>query len=216
MKPATVVHIAAMLGMLTLLPGCVGKLSKEFPERRMFVLDASRDSGTAKAANVFPGTATITPFTSSPGIGGRRFLYRVGEHEMEADFYNEYHSPSDEAVADATARWLDASGVFGGGVRFEGSEQSARWVLEGHIRSFYIDAREKREPVATLVMQFRLLDRESKPVPSEVVFSLEVLQQAPADSRKPEAFAAAGNLALQRALESLEASLSDRASRPLQ
>jgi len=191
------VRIAAPL-LLAFLAGCLS-LSREAPRQTRYVLDVERPARSAPAAD---GVLLVRQFQSSAEAASRAFTYLHGEYEVEVDPYHGLLLPPSTAFEDATARWLDASGLCARVVR-PGTREDPDWVLEGDLSTFRAVIDGQRPPAAELVLSLTALDRQGRTVLWHRTY--EVTE--PVEDSTPVAFVAGWSRALARTLTETEAEL---------
>jgi cholesterol transport system auxiliary component len=92
-----------------LAAGCVS-LSKAYPEKRRFALEAPRRAETSGEPS--RGTLRVYSLRVGPLHAGSELVVRTGEFEYESDFYNEWFVPPGAMLTRALEDWLDGGRVF--------------------------------------------------------------------------------------------------------
>src|SRR5262249_46094048 len=185
---------------LSAVAGC--KVKKQPPVKLAFVLEAQRSPNARPASN--PVTLRVRPLTVAPPFEGRSFVYRNSDLNYESDFYHEFLAAPNALLTEQVRRWLQASGLFQV-VLDPFSKEDGTHNLEGHVTELYADFRTRAAPKVALAFHFLL--RHDGTSDSEIVFQKAYRQEAPADSRSPEALARAWSKALEQILTALEQDL---------
>lgn len=191
----------AWSAVLLLLPGCVGALKSDYPERRFYTLAAERSGASAPAAK--DGVLRVRRFTASKVSESSELVTRKGEAEYETDFYNAFFVPPATQITEQTHRWLGSSGLFSAVVG-TGSSLPETHVLEGNLIALYEDRRQAA--LAVLEIQFMLVGISTEP--SAVLFQKTYREAAAVTESGPEGVVRGWNGALGRILAALEADLS--------
>ncbi|KPK66280.1 MAG: hypothetical protein AMK73_00420 [Planctomycetes bacterium SM23_32] len=186
-----------------LAAGCLS-LTRSYPEKHAYVLDAGREGGGAAAA---PGPVLrVMPFRASPAFAGRGFVYRTADDEYRADFYNEFFAPPDRLVTEEVRQWLGASGLFGTVVS-SAAQVEADYALEGVVSALYGDYREPGAPRAVLKLEMLLV---ADPLTDPRVAKWVTCEETAAlDDVSPAALVRGWNEALRRALQALELAMAE-------
>ena len=144
---------AAVVGLC--LGGCLN-LKSDYPEKRLFVLEARRPPNMPKRAPV-GNILMVRKFSVSQAFERAEFVYRVGKYSYESDFYNAFFASPPAIVAEQTARWLGDSGLFR-----QATDSATRlpidYLLEGHIATLCGDLRDSAKPLGVIEIDFRLID----------------------------------------------------------
>ena len=206
-KPKRLVVPILCLVIALAAGGCV-RLSKEFPEKRLFVLELpspgkvssgsySIDVASAPAA----GTALkVRKFRVSPAFAGKELVYRKGEAVYETDFYNQFFIAPGAQVATQTQKWLTEAGLFAT-VLDPASHVEPTHMLEGVVNALYGDYRTKPGQ-AVLAVQFFLV-RETNNGP-KIVMQKSYRREVPLEQRSPEALIEGWATGLAEILAALE------------
>jgi cholesterol transport system auxiliary component len=206
MNPRTVQFtVAGGLALAALLPGCVN-LSKGYPEKHYYVLQAS-----PRAAEARPGDGKgekevlkVGRFRVSPLYEGKEFVYRKDDLGYVSDFYNVFFIAPGALITEEVRRWLAGSGRFQH-VMDPASHAAGALLLEGAVSSLYGDFREEKNPRAVLEIQAILMrDAEGG---GRVIFKKDYRQEAPLPDRKPATLARGWSEGLERILTALEEDL---------
>ena len=183
--------------------GCGGGLfSRQYPERRQFVLEATRLERAAAPAGA--PVLAVMRFRTSAVVTGTSFVYRTGPQTYERDFYDVFWTSPEGMLSDAVRRWLAASGLFADVL--DASSSAARaYQLDGADSEHHGDYRDAAQPRAALGLRFALLDvRGAEP---KIVFHAEYAASPAIADESSEALAAGWNAALREILGKLEADL---------
>jgi len=182
--------------------GCGGLLSRQYPERRQFVLEATRPERAAAPAGA--PVLAVMRFRTSAVVTGTSFVYRTGPQTYERDFYDLFWTAPEAMLADTARRWLSSSGLFAD--TLDASSIAARaYLLDGAVSELYGDFRDPAQPRAALGLRFALLDVRG-PDP-RIVFHAEYAASPAITDESPDALAAGWNDALREILGKLEADL---------
>ena len=195
--------VCPLLLLTFLLPGCSLKkaVQQSSPERRHFVLEASRTASPGAARTA--GVLYVRDVTVSPRYEGAGFVYKRGESEYTTDFYNRFLIPPDLLVTQAVRDWVLAAGVFGDVIQ-SGSLVAPTHALEGRVNALYGDYSVQPPQAVLEVELFLVADPLNR---SAVVFHEQYREAIPLDDRKPESLVRGWNTGLTRALGELEQDL---------
>ena len=130
---ASIARILPLAGLLA--AGCLG-LSKPYPEKRHFALEAPPRAEARAAAR--RGVLRVNPFRVAPLFEGREIVVRTGNAEYESDFYNVWFVPPGPMLASAFEEWLRGAGVFEH-VLSAGAVVDAGAVLGGLVTALHGD-----------------------------------------------------------------------------
>ncbi len=186
--------------------GCVGGLTREYPERVRYVLDIHRGGipRERSSAGTPAGALVVRPMATSAAYERRGLVYAMPGDRLESDFYHEFFVPAPSMLTSVTRAWLRDSGLFESVVG-TGSLVDARYVLEGSVRRLVGDFREKDAPASHAVLQFLLLENTSMgPV---VRHQADYDRRVPIDGTEPGDVVGGLTLAVSEALAALEADL---------
>lgn len=181
-------------------------LTHPAPDKHLYAIAATRPGPSAQAAAADKSVLKVRPLQISPAYQGKEMLYRVGDVEVESDYYNVFFVQPALALTQQTAQWLGRAGVFGHVVDST-SQMAETYLLEGMVNALYGDFRDKTHPKAVLEMQFFLLKYKDEKY--GVVFQKTYAQAVPfsTDYRDAKALAEAYNTALAAILAELEGDL---------
>ena len=185
------------------LTGCFN-FNKSFPEKRFYVLSASRGEGLLLSQS--DAVLRIRRFRVSPRFEGKGFVYRKGNLNYASDFYNEFFTSPASMIAEEVDKWLKGSGLFQY-VLSSSSPVEPTVELEGVINALYGDFRDTQVPKAVLEIQFYLVRNvSSRPV---IVFQKTYHEEIFIKGNSPDALVTGWNLALEHILTKFETNLKD-------
>ena len=188
---------ALLFALLALaFAGCF-EFTQEYPEKRTYGLDLSRDM--AGRSPVLDAVLKVRRMDISDRFAGRALIYRMDDVKWEADFYNEFLVPPALNITEEVRRWLGRAKLFSQSVAVS-SRLRASYVLEGEIHSLYGDFRER--PAAVVEAQFFLLTPDS-----DLVFQRRYEQRVDLSSSSPEDLVQGFHTGLRRMLGELEQDL---------
>ena len=192
----------ALLGLLLggALGGCVSGLSKPAPEKRQYVLTATRPAREPPPANGL--VLLMRRFTIDPAYQDRGIVTRSDSVSMQSDFYNEFFIDPAQLVSGQVTAWLAACGLFNEVVG-PTSTLAPTHVLEGHVVKLYGDL--SGTPSAVLELQLLLLDVRSGA--NRVLLHPDLERREAAATRDPAALVQAWNKGLSDMLAAFERSL---------
>lgn len=191
-----------LLAAALALSACAGPLSRPYPEKRLYVLEAKRAGASPAPAR--PRSLLLRAVTAAPGAEGRGLVTRLPGNVQQTDFWNEFFAPPADMVHDAIRRWLADSGLFTA-VLDPGSRGRADLALEARLVALFGDGTDPRAPAARLHLQTLLfgLDRD----PPRILARGDYDRRVPVASLAPEVVAPALSQALALVLADLEADL---------
>lgn len=200
-------RFASIVLAVLVLAGCVS-LSKSYPEKHYYVLDAARQ---AEARASIPGTVLkIRKFRASPAFEGKELVYRTSETRYEGDFYNEWFVPPNAMLTQQFLNWLAAAGLFQYVMDASGP-LPATHILEGTVTALYGDYRATPAK-AVLGLQVFFIDQASHP--PAIVFQREYQREVEVSDRSPDTLVHGWNIALQSVFDGLVDDLNKRLLRP--
>jgi cholesterol transport system auxiliary component len=152
MKPKTLAGLLlpAILAVICVSGGCF-KLSKPFPQKRSFLIQAPRPH--ALPAPVKGTVISVHRFRVSPQFEAKGFVYRKSDVAYESDFYNEFFISPGAMLSEEVRGWLAGSGLFHQVTRSSGYA-AADYVLKGEVTALYGDYTSSNSPVAVLGIRF--------------------------------------------------------------
>ena len=189
--------------MLPFMVGCIN-LERGYPEKRYFILDASRDENISS-----PDTGkaiTVRRFRVSHKYEGKGLVYRLEELSYESDFYNEFFIAPASMFTEEIRKQLAGSGLFKHVVA-PSSLLDSTYILEGAVTALYGDYRVSTAPKAILEMQFFLL-QETAASP-KIIFQSQYHKEEPLNGNTPDALVKSWNSALNQILTGFETDLKE-------
>ncbi|MHC4475240.1 MAG: ABC-type transport auxiliary lipoprotein family protein [Planctomycetota bacterium] len=170
--------------------------------KRYYVLDVERKAETVKTDDKY--ILDVRRFTIDSAFDSKGLVYRKGEFEYEADFYNEFLIAPADMVTEKTRTWLSQSGIFTR-VLDKGSYLEPTHTLEGNITALYADSRETSSPLA--IMEMRLFLLANKAPKESVVFGKAYSTSSGPTTEGPEGLVEAFDRCLEKILTDLEKDL---------
>jgi hypothetical protein len=207
-----------LFAALVVIP--LGCLSRSYPERQRFVLDAGRSDlpavEAAAAAQAMSrgsnaagaGALRVGRIRVSPLFERKRFVYRTGEATFEEDFYNEFYAPPAQILREATADWMITSPLFEV-VLQSAPYAAAEWLLEGRVERLYADLREDAVPQSVMVIEFSLMRTKT----NQEAFTKRYVAATEIPKRSPSAVVSGWNESLSRILSEFESDVVEIALR---
>lgn len=189
------------------LAGCGNPLSRPYPEKRLYVLEARR-AGTLPAP-ARGRTLLVRTVTASPGMEGRGLVTRRPGNVQHSDFWNEFFAAPAAMVQDAMRQWLSEAGLFAA-VLDQGSAGRADLALEAVLVAALGDGTDPAAPAARLHLQTLLLGLDR--TPPRIIARGDYDRRVTLPSLAPEAVAPGLSQALAVVLADLEADLRRLAS----
>ncbi|MDR4499519.1 MAG: hypothetical protein MRK02_16620 [Candidatus Scalindua sp.] len=184
--------------LFPLLTGCIN-LEKSYPEKKYFVLDASRDGEVVSSET---GTVlAVRRFRISPQFEGKSLIYRLSDLRYESDFYNEFFVTPVSLITEEVQQWISGSGLFQHTVD-SSSYLEPSHVLEGVITALYGDYRESTLPKAVLEIRFFLLHQVSEGY--KIIFQKQYQREEPLNGKTPDDLVKGWNNALKNILTEFE------------
>jgi cholesterol transport system auxiliary component len=191
----------------TVLAGCTNPLSRPYPEKRLYVLEARRPITLPAPAR--GRTLMVRSVAASPGMEGRGLITRRPGNVQESDFWNEFFTAPAAMVQDSLRQWLSESGLFAA-VLDQGSAGRADLALESVLVAALGDGTDPAAPVARLHLQTLLLGLDR--TPPRIIARGDYDRRVSVPSLAPEAVAPGLSQALALVLADLEADLRRLAS----
>lgn len=186
------------LAVLVSASACSLGLERDPPEQARYLIGATRPAVEAPPPD--DGVVEVRAFHAASPLATIRFLYRIGAHRYETDFYREFLVAPELAISDAARAWLAAAGVATAVVA-PGSRVDPTHVLEGDVTELYGDFRSGTGPRAVLVIRAALVERTTEKVLLQATYA----ESEPIASADADGLPAAWSTALARVLERLEA-----------
>ncbi len=206
-KKTLLIVIIGIFGMFPLMTGCVN-LEKGYPEKRYFILDASRDEDIPS-----PDTGkvlTVRRLRVSPKYEGKGLVYRHGEFSYESDFYNEFFVSPVSMFTEEIRKRLAGTGLFKHVVD-PSSLLDSTYILEGAVTALYGDYRVSTAPKAILEIQFFLLqETDSNP---KMIFQSQYHKEEPFKGNTPDGLIKSWNRAFNQILTEFENDLKEYISK---
>ena len=204
MTRKTLPRLILALILLSLSLSCAG-VQKNYPEKRYFVLDASRtaEPSTDRSEAVL----RIRGFRISPRYEGRSLVYRTARLTFESDFYNQFFISPAQMIAEETRQWLAEAKLFSH-VLDAPSQALPDLILEGSVTALYGDYSRANEPEAVMEIQFFLIQEAS--APGRIVFQKNYRRQIPLNGPSPQDLVRGWNQALEQILTALEKDLQEK------
>ena len=193
-------HVLSMLALGSAVAACGNPLTKPYPEKRLYRLDAARGEAAAPAANNL--VLAVHRFDVSPGFQDRGLILRTDGVSAAQDFYNEFFVAPGEMISDLAAKWLGRAGLFQAVLQGP-SRLASSHSLEGALNAIYGDVSTPGGPFAVLDLQLILLDTSTRP--GRIVTQQDYRQRRKIASATPGALVEAWDAALQEILSDFEA-----------
>ena len=207
MTKKTLLIIIVVFSLFSVLIGCVN-LEKGYPEKRYFVLDASRDKDVSSPDK--GKVLTVRRFRVSPKYEGKGLVYRLEELSYESDFYNEFFIAPASMFTEEIRKRLAGSGLLKHVVD-PASLLDSTYILEGAVTALYGDYRVNTAPKAILEMQFFLLhETDSNP---KIIFQSQYHKEKPLNGNTPDALVNSWNTAFNQILTEFETDLKEYISK---
>jgi cholesterol transport system auxiliary component len=197
-KKTLLIVIIGILGMFPFMSGCVN-LEKGYPEKRFFILDASRDKDISSSET--GKDLTVRRFRVSPEYEGKGLVYRHGGLSYESDFYNEFFVSPVSMFTEEIRKRLAGSGLFKHVVD-PSSLLDTTYILEGAVTALYGDYRLNTAPKAVMEIQFFLLqETDSNP---KIIFQSQYHKEEPFKGNTPDGLIKSWNTAFNQILTEFE------------
>jgi ABC-type uncharacterized transport system auxiliary subunit len=184
---------------LPTLAACSNPLSRPFPDKQVFVLEASRPGPPTPAAR--RRTIQVREVAGTTATDPRGLVRRLPDNRQTTDFWNEFAAPPARLVDDALRRWLAASGAVEA-VLDSGSRAAAGLVLETTLLALHADLTESASPAAVVGLAVLLLDPAR--TPPRIAGQASIEQRAPLAGTGAAAIVAGMNVALAACLARVE------------
>lgn len=181
---------------------CSNPLSRPYPEKQLFLLQARRPGAPQRAPR--GKVVLVRDVQSTAGTESRSLVTRLPGGQQRSDFWNEFFAPPAAMVDDAMRRWLTDSGAASA-VLAPGSRARADIAIEATLTALFGDGTDAAAPRARvgLAVLFLGVDRD----PPRILGQVTIEEAAPIASLAPEVVAAGLNTALGNALARVEATL---------
>lgn len=189
------------------LAACANPLSRPYPEKRLYVLEARRTGALPAPAR--GRTLLVRSVTAAPGMEGRGLVTRLPGNVQQSDFWNEFFVAPAAMVHDALRHWLSDSGLFAA-VLDQGSAGRADLALETMLVAALGDGSDPAVPVARVHLQTLLLGLDR--TPPRIIARGDYDRRVTLPSLAPEVLAPGLSQALALVFADLEADLRRLAS----
>lgn len=210
-KPGSNLSASLLLGlMIVALAGCLQFERGEYPEKRTYALDVARPEAAAEAPRTEAGDRVlkVRGFEVSPRYERRSLVYRTGENEFKADFYNQFFVAPGPMITEEAQQWLADSDLFKRVTPASSLAAPTHW-LEGEIRELYGDYTDRGNPKAVMAIKFYLLENRADAATDRIIFQRAYRETVELKDGKPAALVDAMNEALRSILMRLEDDLSE-------
>ncbi len=202
-KKTLLIVIIGIFGLFPFMAGCVN-LEKSYPEKRYFILDASRDEDVSSPDK--GEVLTVRRFRVSPKYEGKGLVYRLKELSYESDFYNEFFIAPASMFTEEIRKRLAGSGLLKHVVD-PASLLDSTYILEGAVTALYGDYRINTAPKAILEMQFFLLQQTA--TSPKIILQSQYHKEEPLKGNTPDALVKSWNTALDQILTEFETDLKE-------
>jgi uncharacterized lipoprotein YmbA len=193
--------MAGLLGLGVAAASC-GTLSKPYPEKSFFAIDAGPTPAATPASR--EGSLRVRRLRVAKPYDGLTFVYKTGGSEFRTDYYNGFIAAPEALLTSETIRWLSTAGPFVSVVDGASSAPN-RYVLEGNVTTFCGDMTDPKAPKAVLEARFFLLDESG--AEASVKFQKAYAAGVPTAGGKPADLADAWGKAMRQILTALAADL---------
>jgi cholesterol transport system auxiliary component len=150
----------------------------------------------------------VDRFSIEAAFATKSLVYRTGEIQYTADFYNEFLVAPADMITEETRDWLSRSGLF---VRVAGpaARITPTHLLEGNIIELYGDLRNKKAPAA--VVQIRcFVSRFDAQGHTSLIYGRDYSARLPLESRDPAGLVDACSRCFQKILADLQKDLAEK------
>ncbi len=199
-----------IIGIFCLFPfmtGCVN-LEREFPEKRFFILDASRNEDISSSDT--EKVLTVRRCRVSPRYESKGLVYRLKELSYESDYYNEFFISPASMFTEEIRKRLTGSGLFKH-VLDPSSLLDSTYTLEGAVTALYGDYRVSTAPKAVMEIQFFLLhETDSNP---KIIFQSQYHKEEPLNANTPDSLVKSWNAVFNQILTEFETDLKEYISK---
>ncbi len=197
-KKTLFIVLIGIFSMFPFVAGCIN-LEKGYPEKRYFILDASRDKDISSSDT--GKDLTVRRFRVSPKYEGKGLVYRHGGLSYESDFYNEFFVSPVSMFTEEIRKRLAGSGLFKHVVD-PSSLLDSTYILEGAVTALYGDYRVNTAPKAVMEIQFFLLqETDSNP---KIIFKSQYHKEEPFKGNTPDGLIKSWNTAFNQILTEFE------------
>ena len=199
-----------IIGIFCLFPfmtGCIS-LEKDFPEKRYFILDASRNEDISSSDT--EKVLTVRRCRVSPRYESKGLVYRLKELNYESDYYNEFFISPASMFTEEIRKRLTGSGLFKH-VLDPSSLLDSTYTLEGAVTALYGDYRVSTAPKAVMEIQFFLLhETDSNP---KIIFQSQYHKEEPLNADTPGSLVKSWNAVFNQILTEFETDLKEYISK---
>ncbi len=199
--------VVVMTGLT--LAGCVS-LTKSYPEKKSFVLDAGASQGHSSGSSPEPQVLKINRFRVAPFFAGRAMVYRTADLQYESDYYNEWFVAPGTMLTQQFTEWVSGTGLFQF-VLMGTNHVEPTLVLEGTVTELYGDFRRSGQPKAILGIDLHLF---SGPDERKVVLRRSYRQEVPLSDSSADHLAQGLTQALRLVLTEFRQDVSERVLNP--
>lgn len=199
--PKTLITVSTIIDLMVLLPGC-SALNRPYPAKRYFAIELAQRP--ERAGQPVSATVRVREFRISPPYHQPQFVYKLGESELQRDYYDEFIAPPAKLMTELTIAWLNDSGTFR--TTCAGSSAADHdLVLEAVITDLCGDYSKPAAPTAVLAIHFFLLAEQGSR--TNVVFDRTYSEHVALGGHELDRLVLGWSQGLQRILASLEADL---------
>ena len=199
-----------IIGIFCLFPfmtGCIS-LEKDFPEKRFFILNASRNEEISSSDT--EKILTVRRCRVSPRYESKGLVYRLKELNYESDYYNEFFISPASMFTEEIRKRLAGSGLLKHVVD-PASLLDSTYILEGAVTALYGDYRVNTAPKAILEMQFFVLQQTA--ASQKIIFRSQYHEEEPLSGNTPDALVNSWNTAFNQILTEFETDLKEYISK---
>lgn len=189
------VSVVALVALAAAVASC-GLAGRPAPVKRMFLLEPTMPHAVA---NPKPLVLRVGVVNVSASFRGRSLVYRRGELDYEADFYDEFFIPPAQMLSEATANAMSAAKAFKRVSAPGVAAEEGDYVLDGFATELYGDIRDPSKPAAVLAITYYLSSASTR----TVVWSGDYRQRVAFIGSDPAALAKAWSTGLSTILAEL-------------
>lgn len=164
MKKSLLIIAAAIV-----LAGCAKTASLQ----SLYLLDSprlTRDMSSLNGKSIY-----VDKFQAAQAFDTKKFVYKTGENQFEADNYREFLVPCAEMAQRECADWLETCGVV-----LTASRLNADYTVKGFVNEFYADV-SKPERSCVVSVRFFVFKKDGS-----AVDTFTVRQTAPLAENTPD------------------------------
>jgi ABC-type uncharacterized transport system auxiliary subunit len=200
-RTTSLLLIVGLLGLGFAVASC-GALSKPYPEKSFFAIDAGPTPAATQALR--EGALRVRRLRVAKPYDGLTFVYKTGGSEFRTDYYHGFIAAPEVLLTSETIRWLSAAGPFASVVDGASSAPN-RYVLDGNVTALCGDMTDAQAPKAVLEVRFFLLDESG--AEAAVKFQKAYAATVPAAGARPDDLVDAWGKAMGQILTALAADL---------